>query len=632
MCGIAGGIHQTPSLPERRQVLDRLRHRGPDDSGYFEDEGIWLMNARLAIQDLSYGGHQPMRTEDGNYTIVYNGELYNASVLRLRLEQEGISFKSRCDTEVLLQAFANWGASCLDELEGDFAFAVWNKVRKELFIARDPMGVKPMYVYDDGKKILFASELKALIGLSGLDYELNIEALRDYLLYLYSPSEATPFRHVRKLMPGHCMRVVMGENERNVPKQYDTLVFKQHTGISVEEWERKLEQTLSGVVERQLISDAPVGMMLSGGLDSSLIAALAKKVEPDLKIQAFTIHTNGMLADEGFEDDVRYANDVAKQLGIPLTEVAGDLVPSQSMIDELVWNLDEPQADPAAWYAANITAVAHEAGIKVLLSGTGADDVFSGYRRHAAARYYGLMRFVPNGTEKLISSLQGLLPRQHSGLRRVSKIFGASALSAQRAAIHSHFWIAPEQVDLLFNDKKTGASYSPYSLFEDLLSEIPEEEGLLQQMLFWEQRTFLPHHNLAYMDKMGMAHSVEVRVPYVDREIVRLAGKMPVEIKMKGKTSKYVLREVAKDYLTTDVIDRSKTGFGAPLRQWINGQMSGLLRERLLDHSFLSRGIFSRADIEKLIRENEERKIDGAYTLFSLLCIESWLRQFAPTT
>jgi asparagine synthase (glutamine-hydrolysing) len=630
MCGIAGGIHHVPSLPERRQVLDRLRHRGPDDSGYFEEEGLWLINARLAIQDLSYGGHQPMHTEDRNYTIVYNGELYNAPVLRRRLENEGVVFKSHCDTEVLLQAFAIWGAACLDKLSGDFAFAIWNRIRKELFIARDPIGVKPLYVYDDGKRILFASELKALININGLDYGLNAEAFRDYLLYLYSPSEATPFRHIKKLLPGHFMRLVLGQQGLSPSKRYHSLVFKENRQLEIHEWKKKLEHTLSGAVERQLVSDAPIGIMLSGGLDSSLIAAIAKKARPDLEIQAFTIHTKGMLAREGFEDDVHYARAVAKRMSMPLTEVSGELCPDQGLIDELVWSLDEPQADPAAWYTAHIAASAHNAGVKVLLSGTGGDDVFSGYRRHQALQYYGVTRLLPKSIGTLIASLQKVFNNGHPGLRRILKLVGASSMTPQSAAIYSHFWIAPRLVESLFSEGVLSAEYSPYELFENLLKEIPEERNLLQQMLFWEQRTFLPHHNLAYMDKMGLAKSVEIRVPYADKEIIALANEMPVGMKMRGGKTKYILRELGKHYLDAAIVNRKKTGFGAPIRQWIRGQMSDLVKKRLLDESFIGRGIFSKANIEQLICNNEQGKIDGAHLLFSLLCIESWLRQFAP--
>lgn len=377
MCGIAGGIRHTLSDPEEAaQVLQRLQHRGPDDSGIWTGEGIWLANTRLAIQDLSAGGTQPMHTADGRYIIVYNGELYNAPALREKLKNEGIICHTRCDTEVLLKAYAAWGPDCLQQLEGDFAFAVWNTVRKELFIARDPMGVKPLYIYNDGKQLLFASEIKALLQLHGLDYTLQPEVFSEYLRYLYTPSAQTLFRFIKKLLPGHCLRM-SAQDSSGIPKHYHSLSFNPEKHTSTH-WAATLDETLTSVIGRQLHSDAPVGLMLSGGLDSSLIAALARKNAPQMPLQAFTINTGAALAGEGFEDDSRYARQVAEQLRIPLQEVDGRIHPSGKLIDELVWSLDEPQADPAAWYTGQIAAAARSVGVKVLLSGTGGDDVFSG--------------------------------------------------------------------------------------------------------------------------------------------------------------------------------------------------------------------------------------------------------------
>lgn len=628
MCGIAGGFRHSISPEEGLQVLQRLLHRGPDDNGFWQDEAVWLASTRLAIQDLSAAGGQPMRTADHNYYIVYNGELYNAPALRERLAEKGVVFFTSCDTEVLLQAFVAWGPECLNELEGDFAFAVWNQMKGELFIARDPMGVKPLYIYNDGRKILFASEIKALLHLTGLDYQLRPEIFADYLTYLYSPSKATPFRYINKLLPGHFLEMRLGEAVAS-PKAYHRIDMSGKDKPKSRDWRRGVEDTLGGVVARQLYADVPVGIMLSGGLDSSLIAAMAKKAAPDMQLQAFSMNTGKGMEAEGFEDDLPYARNMAKRLGIPLHEVSCTVEPSGKWIDELVWHLDEPQADPAAWFTAMIAADARKFGVKVLLSGTGGDDLFSGYRRHQAIPSFGVTRHLPKAFSAVPEALEKVMPNKTASVRRFSKLLSASGLSPQQAAIHTHFWTTPESTRLLMSlDHLPPAN--PYHLFESLLEEIPGQKDLLQQMLFWEQRTFLPHHNLAYMDKMAMAHSVEVRVPFADREIVSLAAAMPASLKMKGNKTKAILREVAKPYLPGEIINRSKTGFGAPLRQWLRGPLKKLVRERLTDKPFVSRGIFNHNAIETLISENERGKKDGSYTLFSLLCIESWLRQFAP--
>jgi asparagine synthase (glutamine-hydrolysing) len=628
MCGIAGGFRHNIPEGQSLQVLRRLRHRGPDDNGFWQREGVWLASTRLAIQDLSPAGHQPMFSNDKNYCIVYNGELYNAPELREKLRTIGNRFHTHCDTEVLLNAFITWGSDCLDKLEGDFAFAIWNEAKEELFLARDPMGVKPIYIYNDGDKLLFASEIKVLPGLEGLDYRLRPEVFRDYLTYLYSPSDKTPFLHINKLLPGHFLKLHL-RKEIGKQQQYFKIKMGGKQTVQSKDWRRSLEDTLSDVVEGQLYSDVPVGVMLSGGLDSSLIAALAKKAAPDMQLQAFCIDAKGMDT-EGFDEDVKYARQMATHLGIPLQEISGGIMPSAKWIDEFVWQMDEPQADPAGWYTGLIAAAAQRTGVKVLLSGTGGDDVFSGYRRHCAIKSFSVTSMLPKAAAAAAETFQRMMPGESANLRRLGKLLSGSGLSPLRAAIHSHFWTSRDTIRMLMAPDHM-SPIDPYQLFEKLLEEIPEEKDLLQQMLFLEQRTFLPHHNLAYMDKMSMAHSVEVRVPFVDRQVIELAAAMPASQKLKGKTTKAILRRVAKPYVPESIINRSKTGFGAPLRQWMRGPLRSIVRERLLDDSFQRRGFFNRSVIETLITDNEKSKKDNAYTLFSLLCIESWLRQFAPS-
>jgi asparagine synthase (glutamine-hydrolysing) len=628
MCGIAGGFRHNISEEQSIQVIRRLNHRGPDDNGVWQRENLWLAATRLAVQDLSPAGGQPMRTGDKNYYIVYNGELYNAPALREKLASGGTTFYTSCDTEIVLNAFIAWGPDCLQELEGDFALAIWNESKAELFIARDPMGVKPLYIYNDGNKLVFASEIKALLDLDGLDYSLRPEVFADYLTYLYSPSEKTPFELIHKLLPGHFLKLHL-KKKISKPQQYYKIPMGTKETAKSREWRRGVEETLSGVVERQLYADVPVGIMLSGGLDSSLIAALARKASPDMSLQAFCIDAKGMDT-EGFEEDIKYARQIAKHLGIPLQEVDGSIAPSATWIDEFVWQMDEPQADPAGWYTGLIADSAQRSGTKVLLSGTGGDDVFSGYRRHSAIKSFGVTSMLPKAASAVPDAMQRMMPRENPNLRRLGKLLSGSGLSPIHAAINSHFWASRETTRSIMGLDYLPPS-NPYKLFEKLLDEIPEEKDLLQQMLFWEQRTFLPHHNLAYIDKMSMAHSVEVRVPFADRQIVSLAASMPASLKLKGKNTKAILRQVAKSYLPEEIINRSKTGFGAPLRQWTRGPLKSVIRERLLDDSLHQRGFFNKSAIETLITDNEKGKKDNAYTLFSLLCIESWLRQFAPS-
>ncbi|MEO6830586.1 MAG: asparagine synthase C-terminal domain-containing protein, partial [Chitinophagaceae bacterium] len=390
--------------------------------------------------------------------------------------------------------------------------------------------------------------------------------------------------------------------------------------------DEKLEQT----VIAQMESDAPIGLTLSGGLDSSLLAAYMRKASPGKTFKAFSVNTHGAMKGEGFEDDIDFARLMAKELKLDLHEISGSL-DLENGLDKMIWQLDEPQADPAALHLGNIAEAAHTEGIKVLLGGTGADDIFSGYRRHQALPLMKITSKMPGFAASILKSNSGRFS-ENTFLRRVGKLALGAGLPIQDAMIQSHFWQKPETVSALFKSFDNGEEGIRWAFadFEELLQEIPDEKSLFNQMLLLEQRAFLPHHNLAYLDKMSMAHSVEMRVPYVARGMVELAASLPPNLKMKGKTTKFLLREVAKRHLPTSIIKRKKTGFGAPLRQWMRGELRELVGQRLLDDSFLNRGIFRKQSIVQMISDNDCGKADNAYTLFSLLAIESWLRQFAP--
>src|SRR5690606_2003621 len=339
----------------------------------------------------------------------------------------GIPFRSTCDTETLLYAFAAWGAGCLPMLEGDFAFAIHDAVRSELFLARDPIGVRPLYCYNDGRQFLFASELSAISGLPALDYALAPEVLAQYLLFQYSPSADTPFRYIKKLLPGHCATISLSGRLAVDTQQYYHIPFSgRYDSGNEQDRVRLLDERLRGVVSRQLQADVPVGLMLSGGLDSSLIAALARKVDPGRDIRAFTITTHGARSGEGFGDDLRLAQMLAAQKGSRLHEVSGGL-DSAGELDSLIMQLGEQQADPAALHMSHIAAAAKDRGIKVLLSGAGGDDVFSGYRRHSAIPLFRIMAKLPPSVRSIVEQLAWQFPGS-SGLRRLVKLSAGAGL------------------------------------------------------------------------------------------------------------------------------------------------------------------------------------------------------------
>ncbi|MBS1644172.1 MAG: asparagine synthase (glutamine-hydrolyzing) [Bacteroidetes bacterium] len=628
MCGIAGGINTGIREDSASVILAGLHHRGPDDSGTYFYQNLWLGNTRLSIRDLSAAGHQPMFADEGQLALVYNGELYNQDEVRTELRQLGRSFHSECDTETLLQAYCAWGIACLNKLKGDFAFALHDRRRNVLLLARDPMGVKPLYYYRKGQQFLFASELKAITGLKEIDYRLAPEVFRSFLLYQYCTSADTPFHFFKKLLPGHLIEVNLDEPNQAEPQAYYSLNFDKAPALAApNNFEAALDALLTRTVQAQLASDVPVGIALSGGLDSSLLAAYMRKVAPEQEFQAFTINTGKGMKAEGFDDDIGFARQVAGLVNMPLQEIAARPFSAQDL-DAMIWTLDEPQADPAAFYLGNMAQAAAQNGIKVMLGGTGADDIFSGYRRHQALNYLSLQQKVPKTFFRVGSRVAAtFLPPAIA--RRVSKFAQLAGCSTQEALIQLHFWQQPERVAGLF---RTGPGWETdkqwaFEPFKTLLENYSGSE-LLDQMLYLEQKCFLPQHNFAYLDKMSMAHSVELRVPYAAKAIVNFANALPVAMKLKGNTTKFILRQVARNYLPETVISRRKTGFGAPLRTWMQGSMKELIQQRLLDESFYRWDIFDKRAVVQLMADNDRRGRDESYTLFSLLAIESWLRQF----
>lgn len=623
MCGIAGGIGRV-SEENIRDVGSALRHRGPDDSGCIQDGPLWLLNTRLAIQDRSQAGHQPMRSGNGRYSLVFNGEIFNHLDIR-RQHLSGAEFNGDSDTETLLYCWEKMGESCLNTLEGDFAFAVYDHAERMLFLTRDRMGVKPLYWYFDGAQFAFASELKALLRLPLGDPGLDPSVFGNYLLYQYNPDERTPFERIRKLPPSHLLRISLREMQPGVERYYRLPFGGNIEHRSAADWIRQTHDSLEHAVRSQLLSDAPLGLTLSGGLDSALVAAFARKARPDQAFTAYCIDTHGGMTDEGFAEDAAYAKLAAKHLNLRLELIPGDY-DLGAELDAMVYALDEPQADPAAINIRLIAKAARADGNSVLLSGTGADDLFSGYRRHQLLHYQTGLQYFP-GAIRVLAPLLANFSAKHPTIRRIEKVLRTAGRPPVDAAIHSFFWNEPGRIGRLFKEP-VAALEQPYQLFQDLLQEIPVEQALLNKILFLEQRSFLPHHNLAYMDKLSMAESVEMRVPFADRNLVELAAALPLELKMNGTATKQVLRKIAGSYLPAAIIDRPKTGFAFPLRSWMRGADSGLVRDRLLDSTSLDDGIFNRREVTRLVEQTLSGRRDGTYTVFSLLCIESWLRQF----
>jgi asparagine synthase (glutamine-hydrolysing) len=628
MCGIVGIVSRNAS--EYIQTFThKISHRGPDDFGYFVSKNISLGHRRLSIIDLSSNGHQPMYSLDNNYVVVFNGEIYNHLEIRKSLEEK-YKFKSQSDTETVVYGYIEYGVKFFNMLNGIFALSIFNKLTQELIIVRDQFGVKPLYYYLDSENLIFSSELKSFANYSGLKNDINYSSLVNYINYLWSPGEMTPFANVKKLLPGHYM--ILNVNDLATvsnTKYYDINFDGKYFENNEEELIDRLDELLENAVRRQLLSDVPVGFFLSGGVDSSLIVAYARKINPTSKIECFTIDSGVDTSSEGFSDDLEYAKIVAKHLDVNLNIIDADIDIVRDF-DKMIYHLDEPQADAAPLNVLNICKEARKNGFKVLLGGTAGDDLFSGYRRHKALKlekYYKLFPvWLLKIYKKLVSNLNSKIPLFRR-LRKASENVDKSKLERMTGYFS---WIPLHINKSLFalNIQDKIKDYKPDNYLADILHNIPEEKSDLNKMLYWEMKSFLVDHNLNYTDKLGMAVGVEIRVPFLDLELVEFSTKIPPSLKMKGNTTKYLLKKVAERYLPNEVIYRKKTGFGAPIRKWITTDMDSMINDRLSRSNIEAQGLFNFEAVFDLIEKNKKGEIDASYTIWSLLAIESWYTQF----
>jgi asparagine synthase (glutamine-hydrolysing) len=627
MCGIAGfsGAFSDEALREAGQLI---AHRGPDDFGvYVNDQGIGLIHRRLSIIDLSPAGAQPMASPDGTVVVIFNGEIYNYRELRDELIRGGVCFRGHSDTEVLLQLYLLEGEAMLRRLNGIFAFAIWDGRDRTLFVARDGMGVKPLYYTLTDRGFAFASEIKALLRLVPEARELDPVALHRYLTFLFCPGEGTPLRDVRKVAPGEALRVRAGQIERR-------WAWYQLPFFSAPSPTLGYGEALSGIVghlrravHRQLVADVPVGAFLSGGLDSSAVVAFAREQIPD--IRCFTIESVGP-QDRGFADDLPYARRVAGHLGVSLDVVTVDVTSMAEDLERMVWQLDEPLGDPAPLNVLYISELARRNGIKVLLSGAGGDDLFCGYRRHVAVNYEPWWRWLPRPVLHGLDQFAARMSQHRALTRRLAKLLTDAGLEGDAHVAHYFRWIRESELLPLYTPQvRARVNEEPVDKpMLDFLRPLDPRIGTLNRMLALEQRFFLPDHNLTYTDKMSMAVGVEVRVPYLDMDLVDFAARIPRRLKQRGTVGKWVFKKAMEPFLPRDVIYRPKSGFGAPLRRWMRSELRPLLADVLSPASLKARGLFEPAAIQRLRQLNERGAVDGAYTLFSILGVEVWCRRF----
>jgi asparagine synthase (glutamine-hydrolysing) len=633
MCGIAGFSGDfDPSLLER--MSSAIAHRGPDDHGslHIPDAQVGLAHRRLSIIDLSPRGHQPMWDVTHTVAITYNGEIYNFHQLRDELEADGYAFHSDADTEVILNLYLRDGDKLLERLNGIYAFAIWDTRSRSLLIARDGVGVKPLYYADTPRGFVFASELKALLHEPSVDRSLDHEALRHYLIYLWSPSPLTMLESVKKLEPGHALRVKDGRITRHW-RFYDLPLDEDFVDWSEQDAIVQVRKYLTRAVDRQLVSDVPVGAFLSGGLDSSSVVALAQRRMGEDRLQCFTIGFRDPAAQaEGMAQDLPHAEAVARHLNVDLHTIWV----GSNMVDELqkmVFYLDEPQADPAPINALFITQLAREHGIKVLLSGAGGDDVFTGYRRHYALMLEAWWSWLPASVRRAMRAASGKVRPTNELRRRLAKASRYADLEGdERIASYFH-WIPPDLLRNVFAPDlvREFDARRPGPVME-AMAGLPADMPPLHRMLYLEGKFFLADHNLNYVDKVSMANGVEVRVPLLDPELMTLAARLPIGYKQRGRVGKWVLRKAMEPYLPRSVLHRSKAGFGAPLRHWLRSDLRPIVDDVLSERSLRSRGLFDPTAVADLVDANRRKQVDATYTIFSMICVELWCRMFVDKT
>jgi len=630
MCGIAGFINM-PDAEKLIEIAGRLQsHRGPDSAHAWQEENVIFTQQRLSIIDLHERSDQPF-VKDG-LAMVFNGEIYNYQELKEKIVRQAphIQFRTTSDTEVLLELYRLEGPRCLDSLIGMFAFVVYDRQTRKLFFARDNFGIKPLFYTLAGGGLAFASELKTLVRVPGFDKTLNTFALVAAMNYLWVPGNETMFAGCYKLPPGHYMELNAGA----LPLTPTLTRWWQPEATIIQRDEAEtialVQQSLSDSIHRHMVADVPVSSFLSGGLDSSLISVIAKEVNPQLS--TYTIATDA--ADKKVEqmpEDERYARELAQQFGFDHHEIMlnADIVKD---LPRIVYTLDEPIGDPAAINTYLICKAARDKGVKVLLSGMGADEIFFGYRRQKATLLAARYQRLPRAVRKAIGAIVGALPVKAGGkgirLTRWAKRFLSFAgLPVEEAYMRSYSYYDRRELRALFR-KDIEADYTRLRQEHAHFFNEHYEEDVINQMCNTDIHLFMVGLNLTYTDRASMAASVEVRVPFIDKKLVETAMSIDGSLKYRKGQSKYILKKAAERWLPHKIIYRPKASFGAPIRSWISGPLKNMVDQLLSREAVEKRGIFHYAAIQKLITDDRRGIEDNAYRIYQLLTVELWCRAY----
>lgn len=625
MCGICGKLMLDPEAHVRQSLLkgmaDAIRHRGPDDEGFYISGQIGLGFRRLSIIDLS-GGHQPLSNEDGTVWIVFNGEIYNYRILRQELISKGHIFKTKSDTEVIVHLYEEYGTECVQKLRGMFAFALWDGIGKTLFLARDRVGIKPLYYYLNRHFLSFGSEIKAIISDPAVEREVDPAMIDRFLTYFYVPGKQTPLRNLFKLEPGHALVVRDG---RCKTWRYWDLEFTSETNHhSSRELEHQLVELLDETVQLHMISDVPIGFLLSGGIDSTAMLSFAAR-KTDEPISTYTI---GFSSDD-VVDERPFARLAAKRFGAKHYEMSISPEEFATFLPNYVWHMEEPVCQPPAVALYYVSKLASQ-HVKVLISGEGGDEAFAGYEN-----YRNLFWF------EQIKSILGPLRRPVGwGMSLLGQMFRSRVLAKYGPRMNvgfEQYYLSRTSSPFGFFTRESANLYSAemahnvdnghsVSVTQQYLARAADY-SLINKMLYVDTNTWLPDELLIKADKMTMANSVELRVPLLDHKVLEFAARLPRNQKVRGWTMKYLLKKALRGHVPDEILFRRKAGFPVPYESWLRNNLREWVSGVLLDRKTLSRGYFKENAIEEIIRRNLNAP-QYSKEIFSLVVLELWHRSF----
>ncbi len=627
MCGICGKLNfdreavLAPSL--LKTMAAAIEHRGPDDEGYYISGAVGFGFRRLSIIDLNTG-HQPISNEDGTVWIVFNGEIYNYKELRQSLESNGHAFRTRTDTEVIVHLYEDFGEACVQKLRGMFAFAVWDERRQTLLLARDRVGIKPLYYALSHKSIVFGSEIKAILADPEVKAEVVPEMIDRFLTFYYVPGEETLFRNIRKLAPG-CFLTV--KNGQATTRQYWDLEFKP-ADRSTKDAEDELLGLLEESVRLHMISDVPVGFLLSGGVDSTAMLSLAAGTT-EQRISSYTIG----FSTPGVIDERPYARLAAQRYGADPHELTISAKEFADFLPKFAWHMEEPVCDPHAVALYFVSKMAKDF-VKVLISGEGGDEAFGGYQTYRGTQWM-------ERTKKLLGPLSGLFA---SSLTRLNQSVRSDRISKYAPlfnfAFEDYYYSRTSNPLAYFNSathqfyakdfaKAVNKSFSLATVQKCM--ERSNGYGVLNRMLYIDTKTSLPDDLLLKADKMTMANSIELRVPLLDHKVLEFAASLPENLKVRNFTTKFLIKSAFRNRIPRKILHRQKAGFPVPYVSWLRTELKDWLRDVLLDRETISRGYFNKIEVEKLVSEHSA---SGHFSkeVFSLLALELWHRTFLPSS